>query len=390
MSKSPEKWIAALIALGLGVVGVGIVVALRPPDRAETSAATSTEVSPVSAEPFTAPGRLELGGDVFCVAPPSSPAGNGRVLKVMVREGDSIKANQVLAVMDTYDRLMAAAMQAQAQVKEAETRLNQVRSGTANLVEASNQQEQVDLKRSQVEAKQAEVLRRAAEFKSAESEFERYKQLFEAGALSASDLERRKLTLQAADAALGQSLKEREQILRQLNQSQQTQNRLAQVRPIEVQQAEAQVQVAVATLERAKADLETAAVRSPITGRVEKVLAKEAEPITAKLSLPTGQPVCQGIAEVSKTDRLYAVAEVDAANSPKVRQGQQVIITGTSLSNQMLGVVEQVEMQTQPNFSTPAPPTEARPQPIAVRIRLNAPKPTPNLINTPVSVAFEP
>jgi len=118
----------------------------------------------------------------------------------------------------------------------------------------------VRARQAQAMAAQAEVERRFAELKNAEAEYQRYQTLYKDGALSKSDLDTRALTLQTSQSALKQSERLRDQAALELRQAQQQQASLESVRPIDVQAAEAQLQVAIANFQKAKAELETAAV----------------------------------------------------------------------------------------------------------------------------------
>jgi HlyD family secretion protein len=372
--KSPGKLLAGLIIVALGLAGFGIFLALRSP---ASKNATSSPASPTAdrSTSVTALGRLEPGGEVFCLAAPSSSTGfNSVVRKWMVKEGDRVQKNQVVAVLDTYDRLYTNALQAQAQVREAQVRVNQAQTG-AKTAEIGAQQ-------SQVEAKQAEVNSRLAELQNAESEYQRYERLAKDGAISASDLDRRRLTLNTAGAAARQAVKE-------LEQARRTQIGLAQVRPVDVQQAQAELQVAIANLQRAKADLETSATRSPIVGQVLKVYVKEGEQIGSGQLGNTTNKGCNGIAEIGKTDQMYAVAEVDETSIAKVRPGQRAKITSISnaFPGDITGTVEHIGLQIRKNDvlnTDPVADTDARV--VEVKVRLDDSKPVATLTNSKVSV----
>ncbi len=108
----------------------------------------------------------------------------------MVKEGDRTQKNQVIAVLDSYDRLYTKALQAQAQAREAQIQVKQTQAA-AVATTTGNQQ-------SQVEAKQVEANNRKAQLQAAESDYQRYERLYKDGAISASDLAQRRLTLTAA------------------------------------------------------------------------------------------------------------------------------------------------------------------------------------------------
>lgn len=362
--KSPAKFIAVLAVLALGVTGWGIFLALRPPVNSQNATSSGAPAAPPASETngeVSALGRLEPGGEVFCVAASSSGSGFSNVIrKWMVKEGDRVKQNQVIAVMDTYDRLYAAAYQAQAQVQEAQTRVAQARTGA---------------KPAEIQAQQAEAARWEAERANALAEYQRYEQLYKDGAISRSDLDRRQLALQTTT--------------RQIEQAISRARSLAQVRPVDVQQAEAQLQVAVATLQRAKADLETAAVRSPIVGQVLKIHVKEGEQIGSGLTGPSSGQECNGVAELGKTDQMYAVAEVDEASISKVRPGQRATVSSLSQAfpGTIPGTVEQIGLRIGKNDvlnTDPVADTDTRV--VEVKVRLQDSKPVAALTNSKVSV----
>ncbi|MCL6432756.1 MAG: HlyD family efflux transporter periplasmic adaptor subunit [Leptolyngbyaceae cyanobacterium HOT.MB2.61] len=363
--KSPGKFIAVLIILALGVTGWGIFLALRP---SSTNQAASTSPSPLSfpsqpEEAISALGRLEPGGEVFCVAASSSSGGFSSVIrKWMVKEGDRVKQNQVIAVMDTYDRLYTSALQAQAQVQEAQVRVAQAKTGA---------------KPAEIQAQQAEAARWEAERANALAEYQRYERLYKEGAISKSELDSRFLTLQTTT--------------RQIEQAISKANSLAQVRPVDVQQAEAQLQVAIANLQRAKAELETAAVRSPITGQILKIRVKEGEQIGTLGS--TNSQECNGVAELGKTDQMYAVAEVDETSISRVRPGQRASVTSLSQAfpGSLSGTVERVGLQIRRNDvlnTDPVADTDTRV--VEVRVRLDDSRPVARLTNARVSVKIAP
>lgn len=76
----------------------------------------------------TALGRLEPKGEVIQLSAPRMVQGS-RVKQLLVREGDKVKANQVVAILDDRDRLMAALKEAKEAVKLAQANLMKVKAG---------------------------------------------------------------------------------------------------------------------------------------------------------------------------------------------------------------------------------------------------------------------
>lgn len=361
--KHPGRWVAGLIVLGLGLAGLGIYTALRPPTRPETPTASPSPKQSPATGAIAALGRLEPAGEVIRVAPPSSTGGTSRVLRLLMQEGGRVQAGQVIAVMDVYERLYAAAVQADAQVREAQTRVNQVRVGA---------------KQGDIEAQQATVARLQAQLQNADREYQRYQVLYRSGAISASELDSRRLTLET-------TVRELEQARKQLNS-------IAEVRPTDIQQAEAQLQVAIANLQRAKADLETATVRSPINGQVIKIHTREGEQVLGQFGGGSSQSDnCNCIAELGKTDQMFAVAEVYETDVARIRKGQKATITSSAFPGSISGTVEQIGLQIRKNDvlnTDPAADTDARV--IEVKIRLADSRPVAGLTNLQVRVEIAP
>ena len=387
MFKSSGKWIVALAIAALGVAGAGIFLALRPSTSAQTAAPIPATDAANTPGAIAALGRLEPGGETYCVYPPSSSGLSGTIKLWKVREGDRVKQNDVIAVMDTYDRLAAAVIQAQAQVSEAESRIAQAQQG-AKPGEINAQSAQITARQEQANAKIAETVRRDAELKNAEIELKRAKDLYKASAVSQSQRDLRQTTRDTAEAALQQTIRERKQAIAEIEQATQARDGLGQVRPVDVQQAVAQRDVAAANLQRASIDLETAAVRSPVAGRVIKIHAKEAEQVSSGVGGGTSTE-CRGVAELGETDRMYAVAEVYETDIVKVRQGQKATISSTAFPDKLTGTVEKVALRVGKKDvlnTDPAADTDARV--VEVKIRLDDSKLVAGLTNLQVKVAI--
>jgi len=387
------------------VSGVGIFLALRPSTSAQ-NATPPTDRGADSASPtgaIAALGRLEPGGETYCVYPPSSSGLSGTIKLWRVREGDRVKQGDVIAVMDTYERLEAAVVQAQAQVGEAESRVAQARQGSKP-AEVSAQSAQIAARAEQANAKQAEVVRRRAELKNAQAqlknaqvELKRAEDLFKVGAVSESQRDSRqtafesaKAASETAEAALEQTGREVQQAVAEFQQAGQVREGLVQVRDVDVQQAMAQRDVAVANLRKASVDLDTAAVRAPIAGQVLKIHAKEAEQVSSGVG-GSNSNECNGVAELGETDRMYAVAEVYETDVVRVRSGQKATISSTAFPNKITGTVERVALRVGKKDvlnTDPAADTDARV--VEVRIRLDDSKLVAGLTNLQVKVAIAP
>jgi HlyD family secretion protein len=130
----------------------------------------------------------------------------------------------------------------------------------------------------------ATVARLEAEVQNAQVEYQRYALLYQNGAVSASQRDSKRLTLTTAQKQLqeAQAARDRTQNSRQqqLNEARATLDRIAEVRPVDVQVAQADVRQALAAVEQAKANLEQASVRSPQDGQILKIYTRPGELIS--------------------------------------------------------------------------------------------------------------
>lgn len=369
--------IGSAIALALGGFGLFSYSIFRP--SPQSTAASASNASPQAGDAVSALGRLEPKGGIVKVAAPAgsmeSGVGGTRVMRLMVKEGASVKLNQPLAVMETYPTLLAAAMQAEAQVKEARSRLAQVEAG-AKRGEINAQQATVMRAKAGLPRAEAEFAKADAEFQQALRDAKRFQDLFKDGAISESELQNRELTLKTREKQRQQALQAVEQAKLELEGARQTLDSVAEVRPTDVQQATAQVQVSTANFERAKAELDKAVVRSSINGRVLKIHTDPGE--------VAGN---DGIMELGGTDEMYVVAEVDETYIGKVKSGQQATVTSFAFPGEIKGTVDRVGLQVRRNEvlnTDPSDRTDSRI--VQVWIRLNDSQPVAGLTNLQVKV----
>lgn len=127
-----SKWIAigasvaAILLLPAGLY-YSSTLAQKPqadPTEQSKSAAPTAEIKAV-----TALGRLEPLGEVIKVSAPSSQAGASTIERILVKEGDKVKAGQTIAILDNRQRLEAALGKAQEDVKVATSNLAKVKAG---------------------------------------------------------------------------------------------------------------------------------------------------------------------------------------------------------------------------------------------------------------------
>jgi HlyD family secretion protein len=291
----------------------------------------------------TALGYLEPQGKVIKLSAPSSTGGSSRVEKLLVKQGDSIKAGQIVAILDSRDRLEAALLEAEEQVKVAQSNLEVVRSGAKD-GEISSQKAAIARieaqSRGDVLAQSATVARLQSEVENAQTEVQRFDSLYSEGATNASLRDSKRLTL----AMARRNLQESEAVLNrtqatklpELNEAKATLDRISEVRPVDISASQAQVNRAIASVLQAKAQLDLAYVRTPQDGVVLEVNTRPGELISTN-----------GIVEVGKTDQMLAVLEVFEGDITKVQKNQKVKLFGDSLPQALTGKVIEVGVRVQ-------------------------------------------
>ncbi|MFA5662448.1 HlyD family secretion protein [Castellaniella sp.] len=180
----------------------------------------------------------------------------GRLAEVHVREGDFVRAGDVLARMD-MGSLHAAR-------KEAEAHHAQARHGVATA------RAQVALRESDRRAAQAVVTLRESELDAAQRRLNRSETLARKGASSLQELDDDRARVRGAEAAIAAAQAQADAGLAAIQAAQ-----------AQVTGAEAQVAAAAASIARIDADLQDAELRAPRDGRVQIITARAGEVLGA-------------------------------------------------------------------------------------------------------------
>jgi HlyD family secretion protein len=309
-----------------------------------SSQAQPTENAAPKAKTVTALGYLEPQGKVIKLAAPSSSSGgNSRIEKLLVKQGDTVKAGQVVAILDSRDRLEASLAEAEEQVKVALSNLEVVKSG-AKRGEINSQQAAIARIAAQregdIQAQQATIARLQMEVQNAQTESQRYEMLYTEGATNASLRDSKRLALAVAQRNLqeAQAVINRIQTTRspELNEAQSTLDRISEVRTVDIFASQAQVDRAIASVQQAKAQLDLAYVRTPQAGVVLEVNTRAGELVSSN-----------GIVEIGQTNKMLAVLEVFEGDIVKVEKGKMVKLFGDSLPKALTGEVIEIGKRVQ-------------------------------------------
>jgi HlyD family secretion protein len=349
--KIPKKIFVILPLILLGAFGtVTLWRSLSPSSQTQPTENVAPKVKTI-----TALGYLEPQGKVIKLAAPSSSSGgNSRVEKLLVSKGDTVKVGQVIAILDSRDRLEASLVEAEEEVKVALSNLEVVKSG-AKRGEINSQQATISRINAQsegiIQAQAAAVSRLKLEVQNAQVESQRYEMLYAEGATNASLLDSKRLALAVAQKNLqeAQAVINRIQTTRspELNEAQSTLDRISEVRTVDILASQAQVDRAIASAKQAKAQLDLAYVRTPQAGVVLEVNTRAGELVSSN-----------GIVEIGKTNQMLAVLEVFEGDIVNVEKGKMVKLFGDSLPKALTGEVieigERVQRQNVVNSDTSA------------------------------------
>jgi HlyD family secretion protein len=222
----------------------------------------------------------------------------------------------------------------------------------------------------------ATVRRLKSQLGNADVDYKRYQQLYTDRAIEATKVDAKRLEVETIRQQLAEAQSKYNQTVAMLNQqiieNQATQNKIttttqqqiveakanydktlattkqqiaaakatlskiAEVRPVDVQGAQAELARAQATARQAQAELGEAYVRAPNAGEILKVHSRAGE-----------SPSDKGIVEMGQTSRMVAVAEVYESDVRKLRVGQTATISSESgaFGQNLRGTVSYIGLQ---------------------------------------------
>nr|WP_026100473.1 ABC exporter membrane fusion protein [Fortiea contorta] len=379
-------------SIGIGIItfllvgGISLQIIKRFPDAVNQQPQISTKKLP-TIKTVTALGRLEPKGKVIKLSATMSTE-NNRVEQLLVKEGEQIKKGQVIAILDNRDRLKAAFQEAQAQVKVAQTNLAKIQAGakksqiTAQIAVIARLKAE---SQSDIAAQIAAIAKLQAQVQNATTENKRYQQLYQAGAISASQQDNQRLILETALHSL-QEAKAKLQRLHSASQQQLTEatanlEQITEIRPVDVAQAQAEIERTQAALNLAKTNLQQAEVRSPQDGQILEIHTRPGEIIAS-----------DGIVSIGQTSQMQVIAEVYESDISKVHPGQKVRILNDFLPNPLQGTVNQLGLQVRrQNVINTDPSSNIDSRVIEVQVQLDtaSSQQTAKLTNMQVKVVIQ-
>ncbi len=363
--KPKTGWLIGLVIVSTAITSAIANYAISKYSSEQKQSSPVVATAPV-AEKVTALGRLEPEAEVIRLSAPLALDGD-RVAQLLVKEGDRVKAGQVVAILDARDRLQDALKQAQAQVKVAQSRLDQVKAGAKT---GEIQAQQATIQRLQAElsgtftTQAATIARWESEVRNAKAEYERFQQMYGSGAISASSLDSKRLAVDTAQAQLNEAKatqnRTSETLKAQNIEAKANLSRVTEVRPVDIAVAQTDVNTAITAVKRAQTELKQAYILAPTAGKIFKLLTRAGEKMNK-----------DGIVELGQTDQMITIAEVYQTDVGKVKLGQQARITSQAFAGELKGTVSQIGLQvSRQNVFSNQPGENLDRRVVEVKIRL--------------------
>jgi HlyD family secretion protein len=288
-----------LLLLGVVVLagGAGTAALLARRGEVPVRVVTLKREDMVISVSATATGTLESEAEVNIRA--EVP---GRILRLLVDEGDRVERGQLLAELDPQEADAQVAL-ARADLTTARARLEEEQAGVEMLRERV---------RTRIEETRATRERTARDL-------ERLKALHAEGAISRQQLDLAQAEFEVADATHAAALADRDQVA---------------VKEHQVAAARAAIAQREAQLRLADVQRSRMGIRSPIAGLVTRRMGTEGEVV----GLGGGSTLTLGgpLLTLVDLDRLYVRATVDEFDARQIRLGQEVRVTLEALPGRTL------------------------------------------------------
>jgi HlyD family secretion protein len=320
VGKKPAPWLIGVLAAGAIAVPTGIWASRQFAPQSEGKTAT------IAVETKDLTVRIAASGEVQPVQTVNlSPKTAGRIVQLLVDQGDRVTQGQVVARMDSSD-LEAERAQAQARVAEAQANLDKLRAGT-RVEEVAQSEAELNRAKAEVDRVRGLVADARSGLDFAQRQTQRQRGLASQGAIAQNALDeflRREQaareTLNQAQAQLNQAQAQVEQVTQQLTQRQNG------ARPEEIAQAEAQLANAIAQQRAVDNRIEDTLIRAPFSGVITQRYANVGAfvtPTTQASATADGATSTSIFALASGLEIKARVPEVDIG---RIKTGQTVEI----------------------------------------------------------------
>ena len=323
------------LCLGLAALPLPVLLGACNPGEAPPPAAQAPRR-------ISALGRLEPETRIRRVSVPASLSGD-RIQDILVEEGQLVKRNQPLAVLNSRASLAAALVEAEKNVSLSRSRLNQVKAGASGAEIQAQIFKVQSLERrlaGETLAQEQNVASKRARMQQARTETARYDMLYANGGASQLMRDRYRTNAVASEAELNQAVEARAGTIAtlksQIARERQTLEQVREVRPVDVAIAESELRKAKASRARVKQELEFATVLAPQDGTILKVVVQ-----------PGDRVGDSGILEMADTSSMVVMAEVYQSDIKGVRIGQGATISADGFDSTARATVYQMLPQVQ-------------------------------------------
>jgi multidrug resistance efflux pump len=280
----------------------------------------------------------------------------GRVKEVLVREGDRVKAEQVLVVLEPGD-LEAQRLQAQGQLDQAQANLDKLEKGSrpeeieqakarASTAVAAFEEAKHGARSEQIQATKARLVAAQVAVDKAQLDAGRAHKLIASGAISQAEVDNTDASLRGAIAqrdAAKEALDELENGERKEDIAQAAARALeaqanaklvvAGTRVEDIRAARAMVEAAQGRLDQVKIEIDELAIKAPRPARVESLDLRPGDILAPNATAAT----------LLEDDELYVRIYVPETLIGRIRVGQEVPITVDSFAHRSFkGVVEHI------------------------------------------------
>jgi len=291
---------------------------------------------------ISALGRLEPETRIRRVSVPASLSGD-RIQDILVEEGQLVKMNQPLAVLNSKASLAAALVEAEKNVALSRSRLNQVKAGASGAEIRAQKFKVQSLERrlaGETLAQEQNVASKRARMQQARTETARFDMLYAKGGVSQLTRDRYRTSALASEAELNRAVETRAgtiaTIKSQIARERQTLEQVREVRPEDVAIAESELRKAEASRDRAKQELNFATVLAPQDGTILRVVVR-----------PGDRVGDSGILEMADTSSMVVKAEVYQSDIKGVKIGQGATISAEGFESTARATVYQMLPQVQ-------------------------------------------
>jgi multidrug resistance efflux pump len=241
-----------------------------------------------------------------------SPQIAGRIDQLNVNEGDQVKANQMLAVLDSGELEQEHAYY----TASVEGASSQVAESTAALRYQERQvNDQIHQAEANLAATEAQQMAAQAELENAKVSFNRAEQMLKQGVVSQQELDQARTSYQVAQSKIDSLAKQIDAQRAAVELARSNADQVA-IRRSQLQATQKQQAAAAAQREKAGVRLGYTEIRAPIDGIVDVRAARVGEVVTP------GQPVVTLI----NPDDLWVRADVEETYVDRVRVGDKLSV----------------------------------------------------------------